>query len=67
MKEKLICIRDEDDTPFRRMGNNSNLCCWHLLLDIIKKTFKSVTNDHNHFNLYYFSYLNSYRLYFIIQ
>lgn len=47
MNDKLICIKDEDDpkligSPFRWMEDNSNLCCWHLLLGIIKKIFKSI-------------------------
>lgn len=48
MNDKLICIKDEDDPKLidllsdRWMEDNSNLCCWHLLLGTFKKTFKSI-------------------------
>ena len=38
--DKLICIRDEDDTKLttRRLEDNSNLCIGYLLLGTLKET-----------------------------
>lgn len=45
MNDKLICIKDEDDPKLidlLSVEDNSNLCCWHLLLGTFKKIFKSI-------------------------
>lgn len=69
MKEKLICIRDEDDPKLIDLLSEgweiiqisaAGIYCWVLL----RKPFKSVTYDNHNNN---FSYTSPNPIYFIIQ